>query len=250
MCQIIIKNYIFKPGLIPSIITLALLYLMISLGNWQLERANYKSNLQSIIENRQNIEPIPLGDLTSKAEDDWLYHPTLVSGVYDIDHQIFFDNQVHNMVAGYSVFTPLKLNQDTGILINRGWLAVGKSRNKLPDINLDKVTAENISGLLSLPPSKGVVLSNFANDYMHWPVVLQYIDTIEIENELGYKLLPMVLIVDDLQNTSLEIMPVKINMRSEKHTAYAFQWYALSLTLLIIYIIVNTKKTNQVYSNE
>jgi len=246
MPEVHIKNYIFKPNLIPSIITYALLYLMISLGNWQLERADYKSNLQSIIESRQHILPIPLEELSTKAENDWLYHPTLVSGEYDTDHQIYFDNQVLNMVAGYSVFTPLKLNQDTGILINRGWLAVGKSRNELPVINLDKIAAMNISGLLSLPPSKGVVLSNSANSYVHWPVVLQYIDTIEIENKLGYKLLPMVLIVNDSQKTSLEIMPVKINMRSEKHTAYAFQWYALSLTLLIIYIVVNTKKTKQV----
>ena len=250
MPEIHIRNYIFKPKLIPSIIACALLYLMISLGNWQLERADYKSNLQSIIESRQDIQAVPLNELSNKAEEDWLYHPALVSGEYDVDHQIYFDNQVLNMVAGYSIFTPLKLNQHTGILINRGWLAIGKSRNELPDINLDEIIAMNISGLLSLPPSKGVVLSSSANNYTHWPAVLQYINTIEIENELGYKLLPMVLIINDSQNTPLEIMPLKINMRSEKHTAYAFQWYALSLTLLIIYIVVNTKKTNQVYTNE
>ena len=250
MPEIHIKNYIFKPNLIPSIITCVLLYLMISLGNWQLERADYKANLQSIIESRQYIPPVPLDELSTKTEEDWLYHPALVSGEYDTDHQIYFDNQVFNMVAGYSVFTPLKLDQDTGILINRGWIAVGKSRNELPDIKIDNIATMNISGLLSLPPSKGVVLSNSANNYMSWPTVLQYINTMEIENELGYKLLPMVLIINESQKTSLEVMPVKINMRSEKHTAYAFQWYALSLTLLIIYIVVNTKKTNQVYTNE
>jgi len=250
MPEIHIKNYIFKASLIPSIITCALLYLMISLGNWQLERADYKANLQSIIESRQNIEPIPLDELSNKAEDDWLYHPASVSGEYDTEHQIYFDNQVHNMVAGYSVFTPLKLDNDTGILINRGWLAIGKSRNELPDIKIEMQNLITISGLLSLPPSKGMVLSNSANGYMVWPAVLQYIDTFEIEKQLGYKLLPMVLIVNDSQKTSLEVMPVKINMRSEKHTAYAFQWFALSLTLLIIYIIVNTKINNQVNKNE
>jgi len=242
MPEIHIKNYIFKPSLIPSIITWALLYLMISLGIWQLERADYKSNLQSIIESRQSIDPVPLEELIDKADDDWIYHPVYTSGMYDIAHQIYFDNQVLNMVAGYSVFTPLRINQNTGILINRGWLAVGNSRDELPDISVENKDVLNVTGLLALPPSKGVVLSNTANSYINWPTVLQYIDTIEIEKKLDYKLLPMVLILNDTQQTVLEVMPVKINMRSEKHTAYAFQWFALSLTLLIIYIVVNTKK--------
>jgi len=246
MPEIHIKNYIFKPSLIPSIITCALLYTMISLGNWQLERADYKSNLQSIIESRQSIDPVDLNSLINKKEEDWLYHPVIASGEYDTQHQIYYDNQVHNMVAGYSIFTPLKLSDTSGILVNRGWLPVGKSRDLLPNIDLPTNDTVSITGLMSLPPSKGVVLSDAANGYVQWPAVLQYMDTTEIEKLLGYKLLPMVLVINDSKNTALDVMPIKINMRGEKHTGYAFQWFALSLTLLIIYIVVNTKKINQV----
>lgn len=245
MPEIHIKNFVFKPNLIPSIITCVLLYLMMSLGNWQLDRADYKANLQSIIESRQSIEPALLSALINKHEDDWLYHPVTTTGEFDTLHQIYYDNQVHNMVAGYNVFTPLKITETTGILINRGWLPVGRSRTKLPDIDLKTSGVINITGLLSLPPSKGVILSNTPNGYLQWPVVLQYIDIIEIQKILGYKLLPMVIILNDSKQTALEVMPIKINMRSEKHTAYAFQWFALSLTLLIIYIVVNTKKLNK-----
>lgn len=245
MPEIYIKNFVFKPNVLPSIITCALLYLMVSLGNWQLDRADYKGNLQSIIEDRQSIEPVSLNSLISKKQEDWLYHPVSASGEFDTEHQIYYDNQVHNMVAGYSIFTPLRLSETSGILINRGWLAVGKSRAMLPNIDLENSKAISVAGLLSLPPSKGVVLSNAANEYLQWPAVLQYIDTIEIEKMLGYKLLPMVLVLNDPKQTELEVMPIKINMRSEKHTAYAFQWYALSLTLLIIYIVVNTKNINK-----
>jgi len=253
MPEILIRNFIFKPNLLPSIVAFAFLYLMISLGNWQLDRADYKSNLQSIIESRQSISPVKLSDLIDREKDDWIYHPALAAGKYDTDHQIYYDNQVHNMTAGYSIFTPLRLTQTTGVLVNRGWIAVGKSRTELPEITLNNNDTVSITGLLSTPPSKGVVLSESANSYMEWPTVLQYIDTVEIEKKLDYKLLPMVLIMNDPQQTALEVMPIKINMRSEKHTAYAFQWFALSLTLLIIYIVVNTKnihKTKQADTNE
>lgn len=245
MPEIQIKNFVFKPSLLPGIITCALLYLMISLGNWQLDRADYKAKLQSIIESRQNVDPVALNTLIKQHEDDWLYHPVFASGEFDTQHQIYYDNQVYNMVAGYNVFTPLKITETTGILINRGWLPVGRSRTKLPDIDLKTSGVINITGLLSLPPSKGIILSNTPNGYLQWPVVLQYIDIIEIQKMLGYKLLPMVIILNDSKQTALEIVPIKINMRSEKHTAYAFQWFALSLTLLIIYIVVNTKKLNK-----
>jgi len=124
-------------------------------------------------------------------------------------------------------------------------LPLGKSRSELPTVILTDENISRINGLTARPPSKGLVLSNNANHYTQWPTVLQYIDLQEIEKKLKYKLLPMVLIMNQAKQTSLEILPVKINMRSEKHTAYAFQWYGLSLALFIIYIVVNTKNTKK-----
>lgn len=239
------KSFTFKPALIPSVVTIALLYLMISLGIWQLDRADYKANLQSIIESKQGLDAIPLNSI-GELEQDWLYQPVFTQGKYDQKHQIFFDNQVNNMVTGYSVFTPLKLSETHGILVNRGWLAQGKTRADLPDIVItNDLDIKTISGLLSKPPSKGLVLSSMANNYEVWPAVLQYIDPQEIEKQLDYKLLPMVLIINKSKETDLDVKPIKINMRSEKHTAYAFQWFALSLALLIIYIVVNSKRKNK-----
>ncbi len=239
MSGIRIKHYIFKATLIPSIVTLGLLYLMISLGYWQLDRANYKANLQSLIESKQDTQAIALNSI-SKKEAEWLYQPVYAAGKYDKQHQIYLDNQVHNMVAGYSVFTPLKISDDKAILVNRGWLPLGKSRAELPEISINKEFSK-IEGLVAYPPSKGLVLSSNANNYLSWPTVLQYLDTLEIEKELGYKLLPMIIIMNQAEQMSLLPLPVKINMRSEKHTAYAFQWFGLSLALFIIYIVVNTK---------
>jgi len=239
-----LKQFQFKATLIPSIVTVALLYIMISLGFWQLDRAEYKANVQSLIESKQGTATISL-DSIAKEEENWLYQPVFASGKFDLKHQIYLDNQVNNMVAGYSVFTPLKISNDLAILVNRGWLPVGDSRANLPDISVT-TDALRIDGLLSHAPSKTLVLSENANDYLQWPVVLQYVDIMEIEKELDYKLMPMVIIMDQIKQTNLQPLPIRINMRSEKHTAYAFQWFGLSLTLFIIYIVVNTKNTKKI----
>ncbi len=243
MSGIQIKHYIFNPSLIPSIVTIALLYLMISLGFWQLDRADYKANLQTLIESKQGSQPIALNSI-SKKEDEWIYQPVFVEGQFDEKHQILLDNQINNMVAGYSVFTPFIISNNHAILVNRGWLPIGASRAKLPDITLDTKT-RRIDGLVAHPPSKTIVLSSNVNNYAQWPTVLQYIDLQEIEKNLKYKLLPMIILMNQAEQTSLKPLPTKINMRSEKHTAYAFQWYGLSLALFIIYIVVNTKNTKK-----
>jgi len=243
MSGIRIKHYHFKATLIPSIVTLALLYLMISLGLWQLERADYKANLQSMIESKQDAPPIALNSI-AKNEDDWLYQPVFARGEFDTQHQLLLDNQVRKMVAGYSVFTPLKLSSDLGILVNRGWLPIGASRSELPDVSIGLIK-QKINGLASKPPSKGLVLSSNVNQFLKWPAVMQFIDLQEIQKQLDYKLMPMIIVMNQAAQTPLNISPIKINMRSEKHTGYAFQWFGLSLALFIIYIVVNTKNINR-----
>lgn len=243
MSGIKIKHYTFNPGLIPSLATIIMLYIMISLGFWQLDRADYKAKLQTLIESKQDSPSIPLHSI-AKEEDNWLYQPVFINGKFDAQHQIYLDNKVHKMVAGYNVFTPFILPNNQAILVNRGWLPIGGSRLILPDIAIDTQTLR-IDGLVAKPPSKGVILMDNANNYQQWPSVLQYIDLQEIQTALGYELLPMVIIMNQAQQTVLKTLPIKINMRSEKHHAYAFQWYGLSLTLFIIYIVVNLKNNRK-----
>ncbi|VAW65535.1 Cytochrome oxidase biogenesis protein Surf1, facilitates heme A insertion [hydrothermal vent metagenome] len=243
MLHIKIKQFLFTPSLLPSIITAALLYLMISLAFWQLDRAEYKSNLQTIIESKQNTDALDF-NIVDKTDDKWLYQPVFIEGQFDPAFQLLYDNQVNNMIAGYSIFTPLKISSTQAILVNRGWLPTGKSRSILPDISItEQLRKVRLNGLLAPPPSKTLVLSSNANSYAQWPAILQYIDIAEIEQHLNIKLLPMTLIMNESGQTNFDILPIRINMRSEKHTAYAFQWFALSFTLFIIYIIVNTKRT-------
>lgn len=176
--------------------------------------------------------------------EDWLYSPVVTTGDYDTQHQILLDNQVHNTKAGYSIFTPLILSQNTAILVNRGWTAIKGSRESLPNLTLLDTNSIRVNGVLSPLPAKGLVLSDNANSYNQWPTVLQYLDTDEIDKHLGYRLLPAVLTITDSAKTEYQILPLKVNMRSAKHTAYAFQWFALSFALITIYIIVNIKRTN------
>lgn len=246
-----INSIIFRPSLLPSIVTAVLLYIMISLGLWQLDRAEYKANLQSIIEMRSQQPPISIDSVNLQADQvDWLYQPVRANGQYDNQHSLLLDNQVHNMQAGYHVYTPFKLTQDSAILVNRGWVKRTASRQQLPSIPVID-DAIQLDGYLNSEPYTGISLGEQHQIYSTFPAIVQSIDLNTLQNKMNYQLLPVILVLSQAQQSAFTIQPIKINMNSEKHQAYAFQWFALSIALLIIYLTVNSKRiSNHAHSND
>ena len=120
---------------------------------------------------------------------------------------------------------------------------MGRTRQDMPDISLSDVSAST-KGLLAKPPSSGIILSDNANQYQQWPAVAQFLDLNEVAEKLGYPLYPMILKLDKDDAAALHPVPIGVNMNSEKHLGYAFQWFGLASALLIIYLVVNTKRGN------
>ena len=240
-----VGSYTFSPGLLSSLLTAALLYTMFSLGLWQLDRAEFKDTLQQKIVERKNLAAVNLTALPETKEDR-RYRPVNLVGQYDTAHSFLLDNKILNGRVGYHVFTPLKINATTTILINRGFVSQGATRQQLPDIFSTEETVE-LSGLLDMEPSRALVLAENVQDTTRWPVVLQYVDLNEISAFLGYPLYDMVLWLDEVETVDNAAgsfdydLPV-LNLNSAKNNGYAFQWFAMSLALLLIYLFVNSKK--------
>ena len=243
-----ISSFDFCPGIISSLVTIFLLYTMVSLGFWQLDRADFKAALQQQIEQRKDQPVSSLDELTGSTEDRRFF-PVSFTAEYDAEHSFLLDNKIFNGRVGYHVYTPVKINASKAILVARGFIDLGESRERLPEFD----TPEGVitfDGLLDLPPSKTLVLAENVQQTERWPVVLQYIDLDEISRLSGYELYDMVLwLKPDVsatrevqKNGSLEYDLPALNLNAAKNNGYAFQWFAMSLALLIIYIVVNSKR--------
>lgn len=240
LLSIKVASYHFSPGVISSLITAGLLYTMISLGFWQLDRAEYKDTLQQKIVERKNLVPVALDELPPSS-DERRYYPVKFIGEFDAEHSFLLDNKILNGRVGYHVFTPVKINASKTILVNRGFIDQGETREQLPDIETIDGKIE-FHGLLDLPPPRALVLAENVHEMTSWPIVLQYIDIIEINKMLGYELYDMVLWLDQNQAGIFDYDLPVLNLNSAKNNGYAFQWFALSIALLLIYIVVNTKR--------
>ena len=235
-----IGPYTFSPGILPTIVTLFFIYVMISMAQWQATKAQYKVNLEEKIAERKNLPAISLDELP-RTNDERLFLPVVVNGLYDADKYFLLDNRVVNGRVGYDVYTPLHRADDSVILVNRGFVVQGASRDHLPEV-LTPDFEFSVKGLLDNPPSKTVVLADNVNQSNTWPVVLQYLDLEEVKTMLGKPVFDMIIRLDENEEYGFTRVIPALNLFSAKNTGYAFQWYAMTMALIIIYFTVNTKK--------
>ena len=235
-----LRSYQFNPGLLSTLITAVLLYTMVSLGFWQFDRAAFKDALQQKILERKNLTPVNF-ELLPESVEERRFYPVRFYGEYDAKHNILLDNKVLNGRVGYHLFTPVRLDDNKLLLVNRGFLQQGESRDNLPAIETPSGRIL-LQGLLDITPPSALVLAKNILQTKNWPVVLQYIDIDEIDKILGGQVYDMVLWLDQDQPGSLEYDLPVLNLNSAKNNGYAFQWFAMSLALSLIYIVVNTKR--------
>ena len=235
-----IGPYTFSPGIFPTVVTVFFVYVMVTLGEWQYTKGEYISNQQDKINQRKHLTPVSMQELPHEREDQ-IFVPVIVSGQFDTEHHFYFDNRIVKGFAGYDIYTPFTMDDGTTMLVNRGWLKQGRTRQELPEFDTVS-TRVTFKALVDRPPSKDFMLADNVHATLSWPMVLQYVDTSEVSQMLGYAVAPMVLRLDkDAEHGFHREIPV-MNLDSEKNIGYAFQWYAMTAALVVIYIAVNIRK--------
>ncbi len=232
----------FRPGLWPTLATLALLPVLVGLGLWQLDRAAWKQGLVDAHEAGVQLAPVDLGWLLESGElaDS---RPVGVRGQYDLAHQLLLDNRIYRGQAGYHVLTPLRLaGGESVVLVNRGWVPTGPDRAVLPDLPGPSAPVA-IEAITSLPTEKPFRLADIEEIRAGWPKVVQQLDMAQLEQLLETRLLPVILQLDESDEHGFvrDWQPV-YTVTPDKHRAYALQWFTLALVLLVIYLGVNSKR--------
>ncbi len=238
-----IGDYEFRPDVLPSAIGLLVLILLISLGFWQLDRAEQKRLLLQAYGERPTDAAISISsDFTPGP--DWRYRRAQLVGTYDAEHQFLLDNRVQPGRVGYHVLTPLRLARgDAVVLVNRGWVPQGATRAELPALQTPGEVELGVEGLIDFPPQKVFVLGEGEDRDPGWPKVLQQVRLDLHAQQLGVRLLPMVLLLDKDQPGGFvrDWNPVVVG--PERHVGYAVQWFALAAALVILYVWANLKRS-------
>lgn len=219
--------------LLAIVLVLLLTPVLVSLGLWQLDRADEKRALIAAFE-RGAGEPVPFERALESWPGESLYATVEIEGRYDGTRQILLDGQVEGGRAGYDALTPFELADGRTILVNRGFVPLGAAREPLAELAVGD-EQRRISGRLAPLPRAGLKLgSASAERDGPWPRVMLYPDQEEIEAALGRSVLAPIVWLDPaapdgfVRNWRItDIMP-------SRHVAYALQWFAFAATLVVI----------------
>lgn len=234
-----------KFKLLPTLAYLCLLPILVSLGVWQLNRAEQKQQFFTLQEQRLQSAPMTLNTGVKLDVVDQKYRSVSATGHYDSTHQFLLDNQIHAGRAGYFVLTPFILAEaNQAVLVNRGWIPASGIRQQLPDVTVEAAPI-TVIGRINSFPSIGLKLPGADVPSGSWPSVVGVVDNTILAKVLGYPLMPFQIELDkqatngylrDWQQTTL--------MRPEQHTAYAVQWFALALLLSVLFFRFSLRKNS------
>jgi surfeit locus 1 family protein len=225
-----------RPRWLPTVAAIAGIALTAAAGNWQLERAHEKQRLQQAYERGAADVPVALSAAPVEAES-LLFRRVEATGAFVPQAAVLLDNKVVAGVAGYHVIMPLRVaGSQKYVLVNRGWVAAGADRNRLPDVKTPRGSVTVVG--VAMRPGRFLELSGEPPTGAVWQNL-----TIERYRRL----------------MQLDIQPVVIEQHNDlgdglarswgrpdfgvaKHYGYAVQWFSLCGLIAFLYVFFHVKR--------
>lgn len=218
-----------------TLFALALLPLFLGLGRWQLQRADQKAQAQTAFEQRENAAPQNLAQLPQQPES---YTRVMATGLFDNAHSFLLDNRVLHGRFGYEIITPFTLRGSAQqLLVNRGWIEGDPARRQRPAIPV----VEGEVQLRGYVYRDGTKMTFFGNGQeQQWPKLVENLLVDDLQRQLGAPTYPFILRLDSDSAGALRAEWQIISMGPERHIAYAVQWFAMALTLVIAWLLMSS----------
>ena len=241
--DLVIGPWQFKPGFWPTVAAACLLPVLVSLGVWQYGRAESKQQQQDSFAQQDSGKHRWLTSDLARSMDSRSYRYVAVRGQYT-SHHLLLDNRTHRGRAGYEAYSLFMSEDDAfGVLVNRGWLPIGENREDIPSVDIANSSLV-IRGLLASPPRPGLLLGDSGYREFRWPSVVQWLDLEMLAELTDRPLLPMVLLLDsDQADGFVREWRAFSGISPDRHRGYALQWFSLATALVVIYVVVNLRRT-------
>lgn len=218
----------------PTAAVLLLTPACIAAGFWQLDRAVQKQALQDEYDRRSRA-PVLAIEPTLQNADDLRFRRVQVQGRYEPDRQVLVENRVHRGRPGYHVITPVRIGgSDVRVLVNRGWVPLGRSREEPPAIETPAGVV-TVTGVATVPSTGGFRLE-LKDPPPGWQRLWLYFDVPRYRAAVDFPVQPVVILMDPQVEAGGFVREwARLEAGIAVHHGYAFQWFMLALTLLVLY---------------
>jgi surfeit locus 1 family protein len=215
---------------LPSAAAIAGIALTAAAGNWQIDRAREKEGLQQGYDRSAADAPVVLSSMPVEARP-LLFRRIEAAGEFVPEAAVLLDNRVLAGVVGYHVIMPLKLaGSQKYVLVNRGWIAAGADRSRLPDVETPRGSVSVVG--VAMLPGRFLELSAEETPGPVW----QNLTIERYRRRMQLDIQPIVIEQHNDLGDGLVRSWDRPDFGIARHYGYAAQWF--SLCALIVFLLV------------
>lgn len=201
-----------------------------ALGLWQLDRRDQAAATVNTVQANYDQSPVAYSPTLFESFDgrtEWT--PVTLVGEYDSANQRIVRNRPLNGRPGYEVLVPLKLQDGTAVVINRGWLPIGNDRAGRPD-TVPAAPEGEVTVVARIRPAEPAL------DRSAPAGQIPSIDLAGYQQQLGYPVHTAaygLLASESPAPAAAPIAPAKPDIDLGPHLSYSMQWFAFGVLLFV-----------------
>ena len=232
-----------RPGVLAIGLTLFGVAAFGTLGFWQLDRAGQKQLLLAAYANAASA-PFEIFASVRSHVDSQHYPHVHIAGRFDAAHGYLLDEQVREGRLGvHAIGVFLPDGDEHALLVDRGWIAWDHAPDTLPQLPPLPAGATALQGIYAAYPGGGLKIGgNALATQAAWPKLTLRLDPVDLASDLGRPLLPGLLLLDADGGSGFVREWTPNVMPPQRHLAYAVQWFALALAVLVTFIVLHWRK--------
>jgi surfeit locus 1 family protein len=223
--------------LLPSLMALAGLLVLVSLGTWQLQRKAWKDGLIAELGARIRSEPVPLEEALRRWRErqDIEYLRVRLRGVYQHAGEIHL-HALERGAAGWHVIAPLITPGGTVVFVNRGFVPHALKDRATRAAGLIAGEAEFNGLVRAAPLAKAAFVPENApgRNEWYWPDMPAMLRAAFANTERPYA--PFLV---EMERVTVPVPPAGGATRLDipnRHLEYALTWFGLAVTLAGVYV--------------
>lgn len=233
-----IWQFCWKTGLA----AVPMLILLLSLGFWQLQRAEEKKHILDTAKQQLQAEPERLNQYNDILAVP-IYRRVIIEGFYDPEKYWLIDAKMLNGRLGYNVLMPVFLESGRTVLVDRGWVPAPEYRDQYPKVSTPLRKQHLVA--MRKPLSDNAFVDERRHALLGWPHRILEVQPSQLSKQYGQKIVPTLFALTIENESAFAIKQEVVNMPPERHQAYAIQWFSMAFALIILWFFAGMAIINR-----
>jgi surfeit locus 1 family protein len=237
-----------RPSVFACLLLLAGLLFFVSLGNWQMRRAQEKQTQLDAFNAGNSARAVNLQAATERFPQE-AYVSVEIKGEFVAGKSLLLDSARLNGQIGVQVYQAFE-SEGKSVLVGLGFVPIRPDRSQFPT-PATPVGTQVLRGLYGAPPSSGIRLNDLESNAQSNTWLVTRIDPKTQQAFFARKLEAGVILlapvakpgIDPNDVLQLERVWHSTAMPPERHLGYAMTWYGFAITAIVIFLILHRRRS-------